>query len=69
MALHQRRAREVDEDVIACDELGELRIVNAAARGLGAGEPLALGDRAGGARALLFGLAVVSERADESRPP
>ena len=47
---------------------GELRIVNAAARGLGAGEPLALGDRPGG-RALLFGPAVVSERADESRPP
>ncbi len=34
----------LDEGVIACDELGELRIVNAAARELGAGEPVALGD-------------------------
>jgi len=34
----------LDEGVIACDELGELRIVNAAARSLGAGEPVALGD-------------------------
>jgi nitrogen fixation/metabolism regulation signal transduction histidine kinase len=41
----------LDERVIACDQLGELRIVNAAARGLGAGEPLALGDRAGAAGA------------------
>lgn len=36
----------LDEGVIACDELGELRIVNAAARGLGADGPGALGDLA-----------------------
>ena len=36
----------LDEGVIACDELGELRIVNAAARALGGDGPDALGDLA-----------------------
>ncbi len=36
----------LDEGVIACDEIGELRIVNAAARALGADRPGALGELA-----------------------
>ena len=36
----------LDEGVIACDEVGELRIVNAAARALGADGPGGLGDLA-----------------------
>ncbi len=34
----------LEEGVVACDGLGELRIVNAAARRLGAGGPVALGE-------------------------